>query len=114
LAAWRAATSADRFPAVPPETKTPPEDAGSPARSAIHRSASFSAQTAPAPSSQLPPYVEEALITRSNSTLAFVGAPGTNAKNAGWSVEIVEGARVSAHTRSASSPPTPSRVIVTP
>ena len=37
-AAWcRAATSADRFPAVPPDTKHPPASGGSPTRSAIHR-----------------------------------------------------------------------------
>ena len=46
----RAATSALRLPAVPPLTNTPPAAAGSPARSAIQRSASFSANTAPAPS----------------------------------------------------------------
>ena len=55
VAACRAATSADRLPAVPPETKQPPASAGMPARSAIHRSTWFSAHTAPPPSSQLPP-----------------------------------------------------------
>ena len=39
-AAWRAVTSAERFPAEPPETKTPPAPAGIPARSASQRSAS--------------------------------------------------------------------------
>jgi hypothetical protein len=39
----RAATSADRLPIVPPCTNTPPASAGSPARSAIQRSAWFSA-----------------------------------------------------------------------
>ena len=53
--AWRAATSAERLPTVPPCTKQPPALSGSPARSAIQRSAWFSAYTAPAPSSQLPP-----------------------------------------------------------
>ena len=38
---------------------------------------------------------------------AFVGAAGTNATAAGWSVEIVAGARTSAQMRSASSPPMP-------
>jgi hypothetical protein len=52
---WRAATSAERFPAVPPETNTPPASAGNPTRSAIQRSAWFSAKIAPAPSIQLPP-----------------------------------------------------------
>jgi hypothetical protein len=56
--------------------------------------------------------VDDALITRSNNTLAFVGAFGTNARNAGWSVEIVAGASTSAHTRSASVPPIPSGVMV--
>ena len=45
--------------------------------------APLSAQTAPAPSIQLPPYVDEALSTRSNRMLALVGAPGTNARYAG-------------------------------
>ena len=35
------------------------------------------------------------------------GAAGTNARDAGWSVEIVAGARTSAQIRSASSPPDP-------
>src|SRR5438093_6832292 len=106
LAACRPATSADRFPAVPPETKTPPADDGRPTRSAIQRSVSFSAHTAPAPSSQLPAYVDDALITRSNSTLAFVGAPGTKARKAGWSVEGGEGGRKSKRRNSSHSPTT--------
>ena len=51
---WRAATNAERFPAVPPETKVPPAAAGNPARPASQRNAWFSANTAPAPSSQDP------------------------------------------------------------
>ena len=82
-AACRAATSADRFPAEPPDTNTPPASAGKPARSATHRRAWFSAQMAPAPSIQPAAIVEEAPTTRSNSTDAFVGAPGTNASEAG-------------------------------
>jgi hypothetical protein len=39
----RAATSADRLPTVPPCTKQPPASAGRPTRSAIQRSAWFSA-----------------------------------------------------------------------
>ena len=54
-AAARATTKAERFPLVPPWTKTPPADCGSPAKSAIQRSAWFSAKTAPAPSCQEPP-----------------------------------------------------------
>ena len=52
---WRAATRPLRLPAEPPETKTPPVPDGSPARSASQRRASFSAKTAPAPSSHDPP-----------------------------------------------------------
>ena len=54
-AAARATTRAERFPIVPPCTKTPPADCGRPAKSAIQRSAWFSANTAPAPSCQDPP-----------------------------------------------------------
>ena len=50
----RAASSAERLPAVPPLTNTPPAEAGRPARSAIQRNASFSANTAPAPSTHEP------------------------------------------------------------
>jgi hypothetical protein len=113
-AADRAATSADRFPAEPPLTNTPPAPGGNPARSAIQRSAWFSAQIAPAPSIQPAAIVEDAPTTRSKSTAAFVGAPGTNAIDEGWSVEIVAGASTSAHTRRASSPPIPSGVTVAP
>ena len=42
-AVWRATTRAERFPTVPPGTKTPPACSGSPARSAIQRRAWFSA-----------------------------------------------------------------------
>ena len=42
-AADRAATSAERFPADPPETKQPPAAGGKSARSASQRSAWFSA-----------------------------------------------------------------------
>ena len=50
----RAAINALRLPAVPPLTNTPPAPAGIPTRSAIQRSASFSANTAPPPSSHEP------------------------------------------------------------
>ena len=53
-AVCRAETRAERLPIVPPGTKAPPACGGSPARSAIQRSASFSAWTAPAPSSHDP------------------------------------------------------------
>ena len=42
-AVWRAETSADRLPMVPPGVNTPPAPAGIPTRSAIQRSAWFSA-----------------------------------------------------------------------
>ena len=90
-AACRAVTSAERFPAEPPLTNTPPASGGSPAAPASHASAWFSAQIAPAPSIQPAAIVEDAPTIRSNSTLALVGAPGTNASDAGWSVEIVAG-----------------------
>jgi integrase len=110
----RAVTSAERFPAEPPLTNAPPADAGMPARSAIHRRAWFSAQIAPAPSIHPAAIVEEDPTTRSNSTLAFVGAPGMNESAAGWSVEIVAGASTSVQIRNASSPPRPSGTIVSP
>ena len=113
-AACRAATRAERFPAEPPLTKTPPALAGIPAASASHANAWFSAQIAPAPSIQPAAIVEDAPTIRSNSTLAFVGAPGTNANAAGWSVEMVAGASTSPHSRSASSQPMPSDVTVSP
>ena len=50
----RAATSAERLPIVPPWTKTPPAPSGRPNSSASQRSTSFSANTAPDPSSQEP------------------------------------------------------------
>jgi len=51
----RATTSAERFPIVPPCTKTPPDSWGNCAKSEIQRRAWFSANTAPAPSCQEPP-----------------------------------------------------------
>ena len=72
--------------------------AGKPARSASHRSASFSAKTAPDPSSHDPPYRADAPTTRSNSTAASVAAAGTNDRKRGWSVEMHAGASTSAKT----------------
>jgi hypothetical protein len=51
----RAATRAERLPSVPPCTNAPPAPAGRPNSSASQRSTSFSACTAPAPSSHDPP-----------------------------------------------------------
>src|SRR5207249_3980378 len=113
-ATCRAVTRAFRLPAEPPETNTPRASAGNPARSATHRSASFSAQIAPAPSIQPAAIVDEAPTIRSNSTDALVGALGTNATDAGWSVEIVAGARTSDQTLRASSQPIPASLIVRP
>ncbi len=76
----RATTSAERLPADPPETNTPPEVAGIPAMSDITRSAWFSAMTAPAASSQEHPWSEAADTTMSNRSEAFVGAAGMKAK----------------------------------
>ena len=87
----RAAISALRLPAVPPLTNTPPAVAGSPTRSAIHRSASFSAKIAPPPSSHDPAYTLDAPTTRSNRIDASVGAAGTNDRNRGWSTEMHAG-----------------------
>ena len=75
----RAACSAERLPTVPPCTKQPAAPAGKPARSASQRSASFSACTAPAPSTHEPPYTENALAAKSASAAAGVAAPGMNA-----------------------------------
>ncbi len=54
-AASRAATRAERLPSVPPCTNTPPAPAGRPNSFASQRRTSFSACTAPAPSSHEPP-----------------------------------------------------------
>src|SRR5258708_8903670 len=78
LATSRATTSADRLPAEPPETKHPPADSGSPARSAISRSTLFSAWTTPAASSQELPWIDAQAINMSNRTEAFVGATATH------------------------------------
>ena len=53
-----------------------PACSGRPARSAIQRSAWFSAKTAPEPSSQEPAYIEDAPTTRSNIAAASLGAHG--------------------------------------
>ena len=111
---WRATTSAERFAAEPPETKTPPAEAGSPARSDSQRSASFSAKTAPDDSSHVPPNMPPAPTTRSNRVAASVGADGTKERNRGWSMEMHAGASTSLKTRNASSPPMPSGVTVCP
>ena len=86
----RATTRADRLAAEPPDTKHPPGLGGIPASSAKKLSAWFSAITAPAASSHEVPCSDEADTTMSNSSDAFVGAAGTNARNRGLSQEITE------------------------
>src|SRR5260221_5308176 len=88
LATSRATTSADRLPAEPPETKHPPADSGSSARSAISRNTLFSAWTAPAASSQEMPWIDAQEINMSNSSDAFVGAAGMKPRKPGPSAEI--------------------------
>ena len=100
LATSRATTSADRFPAEPPDTKHPPADGGSPARSAIRRSTWFSAWIAPAASSQEMPWIEAHEISMSNSSDALVGAAGMKPRKRGLSAEITAGARHEVYTPS--------------
>ena len=92
LATSRATTRADRFAAEPPETKHPPAEAGSPARSAMSRSTRFSASIAPAASSQEMPWIEAHETSMSNSSAALVGAAGMKPRNLGLSAEITAGA----------------------
>jgi len=100
LATSRATTRADRFPAEPPETKQPPALAGIPARSAISRSAMFSAWIAPAASSQEMPWIDAQEISMSNSSEALVGAAGMNPRKRGLSAEITAGAMTEVYTPS--------------
>src|SRR5258706_16037677 len=72
LATSRATTSADRFPAEPPDTKQPPDVSGIPARSAISRSTLFSAWIAPPAASQEMPWVDAHEISIPNSSQAVV------------------------------------------
>ncbi len=51
---------------------------------------------------------------RSKRAAASVGAPGTNDRSRGWSMEIVAGAMCSTKRRKASWPPMPSGVTVGP
>ena len=75
-AVCRAATSAERFPVVPPLTNVPPAVAGQPSSVAIQPSTWFSAWMAPAPVSQWPPKMFATLVARSKATAARVGADG--------------------------------------
>ena len=89
----RATTSADRFPADPPETKTPPAEAGIPAMSARVRSTWFSAMTAPAASNHEMPCSDAADTTMSNRSEAFVGADGMKVNIRGLSADSTVSAR---------------------
>ncbi len=96
MATSRATTSADRLAADPPDTKQPPADAGSPARSAISRSTWFSASIAPAASSQEMPWIEAQETSMSKESAALVGAAGMKPRKRGLSAEITDGARAAA------------------
>ena len=100
MAASRATSSADRLAADPPDTKHPPADSGSPARSAIRRSTWFSAWIAPAASSQEMPWIEAQETSMSNSSAAFVGAAGMKPRKRGLSAEITAGATHEVYTPS--------------
>src|SRR6202522_3273519 len=92
LATSRATTSADRLPAEPPETKHPPAAGGIPAASAISRSTWFSAEIAPAASSQEMPWIDVQETSMSKSSAALVGAAGMNPRKPGLFAEIPAGA----------------------
>ena len=96
LATSRATTSAERFPAEPPETKQPPAVSGIPARSAISRSTTFSAWIAPAASSHEMPWIDAHEMSMSNSSDALVGAAGMKPRKRGLSAEITAGAMTEA------------------
>ena len=105
-AARRPAPTGSR-PSRPTRTRRRPSP-GSPARSAIQRSAWFSAQIAPPPSSQ--PGADRSRTRRPPGRTARSPSSARRARTRGrigWSVEIVAGASTSAQTRSASSPPMP-------
>ncbi len=81
------------MPADPPDTKTPPADAGRPAMSASVRSTWFSAMTAPAASNHEMPWSDAADTTMSNSRDALVGADGMNVNIRGLSADSTVSAR---------------------
>ena len=58
----------------------------------MNRSASFSAQTAPADSIHETPLIDASETTASNSIDALVGADGIQARNRGLSARITAGA----------------------
>ena len=62
---------------MPPATKTPPAVSGQRSREAIQASTWFSAWIAPAPTSQRPAKMLDALVASSNAAADRVGADGT-------------------------------------
>ena len=76
----RATVRADRLPAEPPETNTPPVLVGMPARSAMSRSTWFSPRSPPAASSAEIPWMLAPETSMSNSRAALVAA-GMNARS---------------------------------
>ena len=114
VAVSRAANSAERLPADPPETKQPPAAGGIPARSARTRRTWFSAYTAPDASSHDVAHIDDAATTVSNTSDAFVGAAGMNARNRGLSVDRHAGASTSVKIFRISSGGRPPLVIAPP
>ena len=109
--ACRAATSADRLPIVPPETKQPAVVAGRPASRRASRAPGSRRRRRRRPPSRSRRRSTTPPTTRSNSIESSVGAAGMNARKRGLSIEMMAGASTSAKSRSAASPPRPSSVI---
>ena len=76
----RAATRAERLAMVPPDTKQPPAEAGSPAWAARTARAWFSAATAPGFSKAEMACKPITVTSKSPRLAAVVGAVGTNAR----------------------------------
>ena len=107
----RATVRADRLPAEPPETNTPPALGGMPARSAMSRRTWFSAAIAPAASRAEIPWMLEPETSMSNNREALVGAAGMNARKLTASELITCGARTSVHISITRCGSVPSAVI---
>ena len=93
----RATVRADRLPAEPPETNTPPALAGRPARSAMSRSTWFSAAIAPAASRAEIPWMLAPGDEHVEQQGRLGGAAGMNARKFTASELITCGARTSVH-----------------
>ena len=89
-----------------------PRTAGMPARSAMNRSASFSAHTAPADSIHETPLIDASETTASNSIDAFVGADGIQARKRGLSARMTAGASTEVKSSSTSSGSLPDALII--